>query len=226
MSTENNKEKLIKAMEEAVLEMDDEEAVSLAEEYVEAGYDAMEGLTEGLAKGMNRAGELYEQKEYFIPELLLCSDAFYGAVDVLRPHIQKKTDSKEKMTAVIGVVEGDTHDIGKNILKIMLETEGFDVYDLGKDVPTETFISAAKEHNADFIGMSTLMTTTMIKMSEIIEELKDKGMRDQLVVMVGGGPISASYAEKIGADGYEPDAASAARRARELVLARRGNPAA
>ncbi|MFC2662948.1 MAG: B12-binding domain-containing protein, partial [Eubacterium sp.] len=161
MSTES-KEKLIKAMEEAVLEMDDEEAVSLAEEYVDAGYDAMEGLTEGLAKGMNRAGELYEQKEYFIPELLLCSDAFYGAVDVLRPHIQKKTDSREKMTAVIGVVEGDTHDIGKNILKIMLETEGFEVYDLGKDVPTENFISAAKEHNADFIGMSTLMTTTMI----------------------------------------------------------------
>ncbi|MCH3954280.1 MAG: corrinoid protein [Eubacterium sp.] len=222
----DKKDKLIKAMEEAVLEMDDEEAVSLAEEYVEAGFDAMEGLTEGLAKGMNRAGELYEQKEYFIPELLLCSDAFYGAVDVLRPHIQKKTDSKEKMTAVIGVVEGDTHDIGKNILKIMLETEGFDVYDLGKDVPTESFISAAKEHKADFIGMSTLMTTTMIKMSEIIEELKDKGMRDQLVVMVGGGPISASYAEKIGADGYEPDAASAARRARELVLERRGGHAA
>lgn len=221
-----SKEELISAMENAVLEMDDEEAAALAEEYTEAGYDAMEGLTEGLAKGMNKAGELYEQKEYFIPELLLCSDAFYGAVDVLRPHIQKKTDSKEKMTAVIGVVEGDTHDIGKNILKIMLETEGFDVYDLGKDVPKEDFIAAAAEHHADFIGMSTLMTTTMIKMSEIIQELKEKGMRDQLVVMVGGGPISASYAEKIGADGYEPDAASAARRARELVMARRGHDAA
>lgn len=221
-----SKEELISAMENAVLEMDDEEAAALAEEYTEAGYDAMEGLTEGLAKGMNKAGELYEQKEYFIPELLLCSDAFYGAVDVLRPHIQKKTDSKEKMTAVIGVVEGDTHDIGKNILKIMLETEGFDVYDLGKDVPTEDFIAAAAERHADFIGMSTLMTTTMIKMSEIIQELKEKGMRDQLVVMVGGGPISASYAEKIGADGYEPDAASAARRARELVMARRGHDAA
>lgn len=221
-----SKEELISAMENAVLEMDDEEAAALAEEYTEAGYDAMEGLTEGLAKGMNKAGELYEQKEYFIPELLLCSDAFYGAVDVLRPHIQKKNDSKEKMTAVIGVVEGDTHDIGKNILKIMLETEGFDVYDLGKDVPTEDFIAAAAEHHADFIGMSTLMTTTMIKMSEIIQELKEKGMRDQLVVMVGGGPISASYAEKIGADGYEPDAASAARRARELVMARRGHDAA
>lgn len=221
-----SKEELIAAMETAVLEMEDEEAAALAEEYTDAGYDAMEGLTEGLAKGMNKAGELYEQKEYFIPELLLCSDAFYGAVDVLRPHIQKKTDSKEKMTAVIGVVEGDTHDIGKNILKIMLETEGFDVYDLGKDVPTEDFIAAAAEHHADFIGMSTLMTTTMIKMSEIIQELKEKGMRDQLVVMVGGGPISASYAEKIGADGYEPDAASAARRARELVMARRGHDAA
>ena len=203
-----SKDELISAMENAVLDMDDEEAAALAEEYTEAGYDAMEGLTEGLAKGMNKAGELYEQKEYFIPELLLCSDAFYGAVDVLRPHIQKKSDSAEKMTAVIGVVEGDTHDIGKNILKIMLETEGFDVYD------------------AYFIGMSTLMTTTMIKMSEIIEELKEKGMRDQLVIMVGGGPISASYAEKIGADGYEPDAASAARRARELVMARRGHDVA
>lgn len=221
-----SKDELISAMENAVLEMDDEEAAALAEEYTEAGYDAMEGLTEGLAKGMNKAGELYEQKEYFIPELLLCSDAFYGAVDVLRPHIQNKSDSAEKMTAVIGVVEGDTHDIGKNILKIMLETEGFDVYDLGKDVPTEEFISAAAEHHADFIGMSTLMTTTMIKMSEIIEELKEKGMRDQLVIMVGGGPISASYAEKIGADGYEPDAASAARRARELVMARRGHDVA
>lgn len=216
-----SKEELIAAMGNAVLEMEDEEAAALAEEYVEAGYDAMEGLTEGLAKGMNRAGELYEEKEYFIPELLLCSDAFYGAVDVLRPHIQKKTDSGEQMTAVIGVVEGDTHDIGKNILKIMLETEGFDVYDLGKDVPTQNFIDAAREHNADFIGMSTLMTTTMIKMSEIIQELKNNGLRDRVVVMVGGGPISESYADKIGADGYEPDAASAARRARELVLAHR-----
>ncbi len=216
-----SKEELIAAMGNAVLEMEDEEAAALAEEYVEAGYDAMEGLTEGLAKGMNRAGELYEEKEYFIPELLLCSDAFYGAVDVLRPHIQKKTDSGEQMTAVIGVVEGDTHDIGKNILKIMLETEGFDVYDLGKDVPTQNFIDAAREHNADFIGMSTLMTTTMIKMSEIIQELKNNGLRDRVVVMVGGGPISEAYADKIGADGYEPDAASAARRARELVLAHR-----
>lgn len=142
---------------------------------------------------------------------------------LFRPHIRRDENAgAHKLTAVVGVVEGDTHDIGKNLFKIMLETVGFEVYDLGRDVPTDLFIEKAKEMKADLVGMSTLMTTTMKNMGIVIQKLVDAGIRDDVVVMVGGGPISSDFARKIKADGYEPDASSAAKRARELVLARRG----
>lgn len=218
----NEKESLLNRLSDAVLEMEDEEVVSLSHEYIEKGYDALEGITEGLAPGMNKAGDMYENEEYYIPELLLCSDAMYQGIDILRPHIKKTEDDEaHKMTAVVGVVEGDTHDIGKNLFKIMLETVGFEVYDLGRDVPTDEFIVKAKEVNADLVGMSTLMTTTMKNMSVVIDKLVDAGIRDSVIVMVGGGPISAEFARKIGADGYEPDASSAAKRAKELVLSKK-----
>lgn len=167
---------------------------------------------------MNKAGDLYESGEYYIPELLLCSDAMYQGIDYLRPHIPQKSNDEKKYTAVVGVVEGDTHDIGKNLFKIMLETVGFEVYDLGRDVPTDHFLEKAKEVRADLIGLSTLMTTTMQNMSIVIEKLVAQQMREDVVVMVGGGPISAEFARKIGADGYAPDAGTAANAAKELVL--------
>ena len=210
------KERLIQELSDSIVEMDEEKTEELSKKYVENGFDAFEGITEGLAEGMNRAGVLYEEGEYFIPELLVCSDAMYLGLDILKPHL-KYTDSDSKFKAVVGVVEGDTHDIGKNLFKIMLETQGFEVYDLGRDVPPVEFIKKAKEINADVVGLSTLMTTTMDNMKVVIELLKEEGMREKTIVMVGGGPISQSFADKIGADGYAPEASKSARIAKELV---------
>uniref|UniRef100_A9ABB4 Cobalamin B12-binding domain protein n=1 Tax=Methanococcus maripaludis (strain C6 / ATCC BAA-1332) TaxID=444158 RepID=A9ABB4_METM6 len=210
------KERLIQELSDSIVEMDEEKTEELSKKYVENGFDAFEGITEGLAEGMNRAGVLYEEGEYFIPELLVCSDAMYLGLDLLKPHL-KYTDSDSKFKAVVGVVEGDTHDIGKNLFKIMLETQGFEVYDLGRDVPPVEFIKKAKEINADVVGLSTLMTTTMDNMKVVIDLLKEEGMREKTIVMVGGGPISQSFADKIGADGYAPEASKSARIAKELV---------
>ena len=222
MSMEENKKRLLEALKNAVLEMEEDDVEAYANEYVENGHDALQGITEGLAAGMNKAGEYYVEGEYYIPELLLCSDAMYRGIDVLKPNIKKDaTDESKKMVAVVGVVEGDTHDIGKNLFKIMLETVGFEVVDLGRDVPTDNFIEKAKELDADLVGMSTLMTTTMKNMGVVIEKLKDAGIRDNLIVMVGGGPISNEFAKKIGADGYEADASTAAKTALELVERKR-----
>ncbi|MBA2840396.1 corrinoid protein of di/trimethylamine methyltransferase [Methanococcus maripaludis] len=210
------KEQLIKELSDSVVDMDEEKTEELSKKYLEKGFDAFDGITKGLAEGMNRAGVLYEEGEYFIPELLVCSDAMYVGLDVLKPHL-KYEDSDNKFKAVVGVVEGDTHDIGKNLFKIMLETQGFEVYDLGRDVPPVEFIKKAKEVNADVIGLSTLMTTTMDNMKVVVDMLKEEGMKETTMVMVGGGPISQSFADKIGADGYAPEASKSARIAKELV---------
>ena len=165
---------------------------------------------------MNRASDMYDQEEYFVTDLLLCSDAMYAGLDVLRPHLPEDSSVGEQKKAVIGVVEGDTHDIGKNLVKIMMETAGFEMYDLGRDVPLDSFVEKAKEVDADLIMMSTLMTTTMPGMKEVIQKLKDQGMRDSVKVMVGGSPISMKYAEDIGADGYSRNAVEAVQVAKQL----------
>lgn len=146
----------------------------------------------------------------------MCSDAMYAGLDILKPHL-KYDDSEQKHKVVIGVVEGDTHDIGKNLVKIMMETEGFEVVDLGRDIPPRDFVEKAKEIDADIICLSTLMTTTMCGMEEVIKILNEENIRDKFKVMVGGGPISNSFAERIGADAYTTDASKAAKRAKELA---------
>ena len=214
-----DKQILLSQMAEAVVDMDEDLVEEAATEYVNAGHDALEGITFGLSAGMEEVGHLYEEQEYYIPELLICSEVMYKGMDILRPHLNKvSTDDKVKLKAVVGVVEGDTHDIGKNLFKIMLETQGFEVFDLGRDVPPDQFIDKAKEVGANLIGMSTLMTTTMKNMEVTIEKLKEAGIRDSIVVMVGGGPISHDFAMKIGADGYEAEASRAAETAKQLVM--------
>lgn len=210
------KEKLLEELAASVVDMEEEKSVEIAKEFIENNFDAYEGITNGLAKGMDKAGQLYEEEEYYIPELLMCSDAMYAGLEVLKPQL-KYEENEEKYKAVVGVVEGDTHDIGKNLFKIMLETSGFEVYDLGRDVPPIEYIKKAKEVGADLVGMSTLMTTTMDNMSVVIEMLKEENMRDDVIVMVGGGPISRNFADKIGADGYEAEASKAAKLGKNLV---------
>jgi corrinoid protein of di/trimethylamine methyltransferase len=210
------REELIQGLSDAVLDMAEEETVILAREVVTNRFDAYEAIEKGLAGGMDRAGKLFEEEEYFIPELLMCSDAMYAGLDVLRPHL--KIDAQaEKHKVVIGVVEGDTHDIGKNLVKIMLETSGFEVIDLGRDIPPAAFVTKAREVGARIIALSTLMTTTMDGMAEVIRLLKEEHIREEFVVMVGGGPISQGFADRIGADGYARDASEAARLAQRLV---------
>lgn len=210
------KNSLINELSDAVVEMEEDLVEDLSNKYIENGFEAFDAINEGLAVGMDRAGKLYEEEEYYIPELLMCSDAMYRGLGIITPHL-KYDDSEEKLRAVVGVVQGDTHDIGKNLFKIMLETVGFEVVDMGRDVPPEDFVSKAKEINACVIGLSTLMTTTMNNMQVVIDLLKSEGIRDDVVVMVGGGPISQSFADKIGADGYAPEASKAAKLAKEIV---------
>ena len=213
-----DKEKLLAELDRCVLEMDDEAVTGVAQEYVDNGYDAYGGIVNGLSRGMEKAGELYEQEEYFVPELLICSDAMYNGLDVLRPHLPKDA-SRGSVAVVIGVVQGDTHDIGKNLVKIMLEAAGFQVYDLGRDVEPRAFVEKAKEVGARIICLSTLMTTTMHNMKAVVDLLREEGLQDQIKVMIGGGPVSQAYAAQIGADAYTTDAAAAAGWAKGMVAA-------
>lgn len=212
------KEELLKELSDCVFEMEDEKVISVAQEYIDIGYDPLEGITEGLVDGMNRAGVMYEEEEYFITDLLICSDAMYNGLNILRPHLpQNKLEGEKTYKCVIGVVEGDTHDIGKNLVRIMLETAGFEIYDLGRDVPLRNFIDKAKEVDADLICLSTLMTTTMPGMKKVVEMLKEENMYGKIKVMIGGGPVSQAYCDKIEAHGYSPNAVEAVKLAKSLV---------
>ncbi|BCS54150.1 corrinoid protein [Geobacter sp. SVR] len=204
-----------KELSNAVVEMDEERAVAAAHAALEDGVEAYDAIQQGLSEGMARAGQLFEEEEYFIPELLMCSDAMYAGLEVLKPHL--KTTGEARGTVVIGVVEGDTHDIGKNMVRIMFETGGFHVVDLGRDVPPQRFVDAAREVKADIIALSTLMTTTMEGMGTVVRLLEEARIRDGIKVMVGGGPISPGFAKRIGADGYAVNAAEAVKVAKELV---------
>ncbi len=210
------KEELFKKLSDAVLDMDDTAAVRLANEVIEKGIDAFEAIDKGLADGMERAGKLFEEEEYFVPELLICADTMNAGLDVLKPHLDVSA-SADKHKVVLGVIEGDTHDIGKNLVKLMLDTSGFEVVDLCRDVPPHVFADRAQEENAEIIGISTLMTTTMDGMEEVIKILKDGNIRNNFKIIVGGGPVSQGFADKIGADGYSVNAAEAVRLAKSLV---------
>lgn len=200
----------------SVISMDEMKAVAVSEEALERGIGAYEAITGGLVKGMEAMGASFEKGAVFVPELLLASEALYAGLDVLRPHVvgrAKHTVGK----AVIGVVEGDTHDIGKNLVKLMLEAAGFEIIDLGRDVPIQRFLEAAVDNGADLIGVSTLMTTTMRGMRELVDLLVEAGIRDRFKVLVGGAPVSRSFARQIGADGYAANAVAAVSAAKELV---------
>ncbi|HEY5975120.1 MAG TPA: corrinoid protein [Geobacteraceae bacterium] len=209
------KEVLLQQLAEAVVAMDEEATVAKARESLAADVEAYEAIDQGLSRGMERAGQLFEEEEYFIPELLMCSDAMYAGLEILKPHL--KQAGEKKGTVVIGVIEGDTHDIGKNMVRIMLETGGFEVIDLGRDVPPRVFVDKAKEAGAQIIALSTLMTTTMDGMGQVVRLLQEENIRDGFKVMVGGGPISPGFARRIGADGYAVNAAEAVKIARQLV---------
>ena len=211
-----SKEELFAKIKDAVIEMDDEAVESLCNEAIAENFDATEVIREGLIKGMDRVGELYATGEYFLPEVLTASFALNAGVDILKPYMKKEVSTKP-VKIVIGVVEGDTHDIGKNLVKIMCESAGFEVIDLGRDVPINEFVDVAEKENVDFILMSTLMTTTMSGMKAVVDELTARGIRDKYKVMIGGGPISQRFCDEIGADAYTVDAASCVKKIKEIM---------
>ena len=211
-----SKEEYFDKMAQMVIDEEDEEIADLCRAYLAEGYDSEEAIFKGLIKGMNEVGKLFEEEEYYISDLLICSDAMYNGIDVLTEKMESHQE-KNLATAVIGVVEGDTHDIGKNLVKLMLEIAGFKMIDLGKDVPCEKFIDEALANDAKFIMMSTLMTTTMENMKKVIDMLKERGLRDKFIVMIGGGPVSESFAQKIGADAYSENATEAVKVAKSFI---------
>ena len=206
---------MLEELKQAVLEGDTEKAVQLTERALSEGVDAGKILNEALVAAMDIVGKEYERGDRYVPEMLISAEAMKAAMEVLRPKLVE-AGVKARGKVVIGTVEGDLHDIGKNLVAMMLEGAGFEVTDLGTEVTAEKFVQAVKEHRPDILGMSALLTTTMVHMPEVIEALKKEGLRDGIKVMVGGAPVTQEYAEKIGADGYAPDAASAVKLAKRL----------
>lgn len=210
-----DKQEILDRLAAGVREMDEDLAKQAARQALASGMNALNAINNGLVTGMNQAGKLYEEEEYFVPELLLCSDAMYAGLDILAPHVERES-SADKFKVVIGVMEGDTHDIGKNLVKLMMEVGDFEMHDLGRDVPPAAFVAKVKETGADILCLSTLMSTTMDRMTDVIELLKAEGLRGQVRVLVGGGPISQAFADRIGADGYAENAVGAARLAQQM----------
>ncbi len=207
------KSDILYELAQAVIGMDATRANRMAAEAIRCNVDPYEAIVDGLTKGMEKVNELFENEEYFVPEILLCADAMYAGIELLKPHLPKEA-AWNKKKVVIGVVKGDTHDIGKNLVKIMLDNAGFEMHDLGRNVPYTKFVDTAGELNADLVCLSTLMTTTMDGMQVVIEDLKKAGILSR--VMVGGGPISPGFARNIGADGYAKNAAEAVKVAKGL----------
>ena len=193
------------------------EVKGLTQKALDAGISAKEILDSGLLAGMNVVGQRFKAGDMFIPEVLLCARCMHGAMDMLKP-LLSEGDAAGMGTYLIGTVEGDLHDIGKNLVAMMLEGAGFQVVDLGTNITAQQFVDAVKEHQPDILGMSALLTTTMPRMEETIQALKEAGIRDQVKIMAGGAPVTQDFVDKIGGDAYGANAASATEKAKELVI--------
>ena len=203
-------EQILSDLREAVLYFDPEEARTLAQKALEMGVDPVTALEEGLAKPLREVGDRFGTGEAFITELIAAAQAMEAGAEVLNQEITRRGATRKKVgTFLIGTVEGDIHSIGKNIVATMLNTAGFEVIDLGADVPTQTFVDNVKKHRPDILGLSALMTTTMTNQREVIEALKAAGLRDGLKIIVGGAPVTEDWVREIGADACGLDALSA-----------------
>jgi 5-methyltetrahydrofolate--homocysteine methyltransferase len=197
-------------------EGEDQEVAALVQQALDQGMDPHEVLQGGLIAGMDEVGRDFKADILYMPEVLIAARAMHAGMDVLRP-LLAESDAAGAGRYVIGTVEGDLHDIGKNLVRMMLEGAGVETVDLGKDIPPDTFVAAVREHQPQILGLSALLTTTMLAMKTTIEALEEAGLRDSVKIMVGGAPVTAAFAEEIGADAYAPDAATAVDVARSLV---------
>jgi len=203
-------EQILSDLREAVLYFDPDEARRLAQEALDNGVDPVVALEEGLARPLREIGDRFGTGEAFITELIAAAQAMEAGAEVLNEEIARRGATRKKVgTFLIGTVEGDIHSIGKNIVATMLSTAGFEVIDLGTDVPTETFIKNVEKHRPDILGLSALMTTTMTKQKEVIERLREAGLRDKVKIIVGGAPVTEDWVDEIGADACGLDALNA-----------------
>lgn len=203
-------------MSEVLISGGVEEIKKLTQQALDEGNQASDILSQGLLPGMDIVGQRFKACEMFIPEVLRSAKTMAGAMEILRPLLSEK-DAAGAGTVIVGTVEGDLHDIGKNLVGMMLEGAGFKVVDLGTDVKPQDFVEASKEHKPQIVGLSALLTTTMPKMGETVNALKEAGIRDQIKVMVGGAPVTQDFVDEIGADAYGSNATSAVEKAKTLV---------
>jgi trimethylamine corrinoid protein len=210
-----DKEQLIKEAAKSIIDADKAKAEELAKSAIAAGMDPLEVINEGFSVGIAKVGDLFGRGELFLPELILSAEAMKVAADILNAALPK--GAKKRGKVVMGTAQGDIHDIGKSMVVSFLQANGFEVYDVGRDVEMQKFIDKAQEVDADIIGMSALLTTTMSGQKMLIEELKKAGLRDRFKVMVGGAPATQRWADRIGADAYGVDAADAAEKAKKLL---------
>uniref|UniRef100_A0A7V4JP87 Cobalamin-binding protein n=1 Tax=Thermodesulfobacterium geofontis TaxID=1295609 RepID=A0A7V4JP87_9BACT len=203
-------------LSKAIVELNDIEIKKLAKEAIDAGVPAQVAILEGLAKGMEIVGEKYEKKEYFLADLIMAAEIMKDAMEVLEPHLKAEKVPKAG-TVVIGTVSGDLHDIGKNTVIAMLRSAGFEVHDLGIDVPVEVFVQKVKEIKPHILAMSALLLSTMPMMKEVIDALNKEGLRKNIKVLVGGRPVTPEYAKMIGADAYAKDCVEAVKKAYDLM---------
>ncbi|MFH1241301.1 MAG: corrinoid protein [Pseudomonadota bacterium] len=216
MASDERTQEILKRMREALIAYDEDGVVEWVKTALDEGVDPFVATMEGLAEAMIKVGDLYNKRKYFVPELLLCSDAIYAGLEILRPAIKASGRASEaKGSIVLGVVEGDVHDIGKNLVKMMFEVAGWTVYDLGKDVPLERFVEEQLRTDSDIVGLSALMTTSMVVMPEIIKKLNEKN--PNVRIMLGGAPINQELVEKYGAHGFASSAGTAVDEAMNLL---------
>ena len=219
-------------LEELYEQMGDDLYDGLADEVVEAvnealrrGRAAYEVMTEGLVAGMDIVGDDFRDGILFVPEVLMAAKAMKAGMAILRP-LLIESGAPQQGTLVIGTVKGDIHDIGQNLVSMMMEGAGFEVFNLGINVDADKFLAAIREHGADIVGLSALLTTTMPYMKVVVDRLKEEGIRDEVIVMIGGAPVTQAFADHVGADGYGEDAAQAVEVARKLLADRQGRSVA
>jgi corrinoid protein of di/trimethylamine methyltransferase len=211
-------EELFTSMKQSVVDGEPELAKELASKALAQGIDPLEALNQGFIPGVNYVGEQFSCGEMYLPELVGAGEAMKAAIAVLEPEMTKRGTARQILgKVVIGTVEGDIHDIGKTLVATMLSASGFEVYDMGVDVPIAKFVEKAREVGADIVGLSALLTTTMVKQRTIIKALEEGGLRPKVKVLVGGAPVTRSWASEIGAEGYSEDAVGAVGVAKRLM---------
>ena len=211
-------EELFRKMAQSILDGDADAAVALAKQAVDSGVDPLDAITKGFVQGVNEVGENFACGQAFLPELVMAGEAMKAAIAALEPEMQRRGTARQVFgKVVLATVEGDIHEIGKSLVGTMLGASGFEVYDLGVDVPADKIIAKVKEVDANLVGLSALLTTTMVKQREVIQELDKLGLRKKVKVMVGGAPVTRDWVQKIEADGYSEDAIGAVAVAKQLV---------